>query len=209
MAIPTKSAAASSTGPIRIDDIKVEKVQIPIRGITPLLPQAWTDTALQAMRNKQQQAQTTTQRAKKDPEANAHASTYWVSEGVPGIPAGAFKSSMISAVGLFKGLTKVNSKMLFRIEGEGPANLVPLLDAEWEPREFTVRNASGVADLRYFNVIFPWRALLIVSFPPSLIETSAVVSLVEAAGQFAGVGGYRPSAPKVSSGTYGCWEVER
>ncbi len=201
--------AQSAQPAITVADIGLSTLSVPIRGLTPLLPQKWTDAALTQMRTKQQGGKTAEVKQPKDPLLNAHQSTYWVSDGVPGMPAGAFKSALISAVGLFRGLTKVGSKMMFMVEGQGPGNLVPIIDATWEPREFQVRNATGVADLRYFNVIMPWRAVLHVSFPPALIEASAVASLVDAAGKFAGVGGYRPSAPKVSSGTYGRWEIER
>lgn len=195
--------------PIRLTDIQLQTLSVPIVGITPLLPQKWTNDALDQMRQKQQQGKTATIKKPKDPLHNAHESTYWLSENVPGIPAGAFKSAIVSACGLFKGIAKVHSKLMFVVEGEGPENLVPIVDCKWEPREFQVRNATGVADLRYFNVIFPWRAVLNVTFPPALVEASAVASLVDAAGKFSGVGGYRPSAPKVASGTYGRWEIER
>lgn len=204
--MPVKTAAQPA---ITVADIDLATLSVPIRGLTPLLPQKWTEAALEQMRAKQQSAKMTTVQKPKDPMLNAHQSTYWLSDDQPGIPAGAFKSALVSAVGLFKGLTKVGSKMMFMVEGEGPDNLVPIIDCTWEAREFQVRNATGVADLRYFNVIMPWRAVLNVTYPPSLIEASAVASLVDAAGKFAGVGGYRPSAPKVASGTYGRWEIVR
>jgi len=200
---------ATAQTAITVADIGLSTLSIPIKGLTPLLPQKWTESALEQMRAKQQKGKTAENRRSKDPVKDAHESTYWLGENEPGMPAGAFKSAMISAVGLYKSLTKVGSKMMFGVEGQGPDNLVPIIDCAWEAREFQVRNATGVADLRYFNVIMPWRAILVVTFPPALIEASAVVSLVDAAGKFAGVGGYRPSAPKVSSGTYGRWEVER
>jgi hypothetical protein len=212
--------AKKATGPIQVSSIDHQTLQVAIVGVTPFLPQGWRESSLDQMRAKQQGTKPVGTRAAKQPEEEAAESTYWVSVGQPGCPAGAFKSALVSAVGLFDGMTKVSSKLMLSVRGEGPRNLVPILDGRtdkqiaedgrpefWETREFQVRNATGVADLRYFNVIMPWRAVLNVSFPPSLVSADAVVSLVKAAGNFVGVGGYRPSSPKVSSGTYGCWDL--
>jgi hypothetical protein len=89
--------------------------------------------------------------------------------------------------------------------GEGVDQLVPIL-GEITMREDMPRNATGVADLRFRNQIWPWEATLEIEYIASALTAEALIALVDAAG-FGGVGDWRPSSPKSKSGTYGRWTV--
>lgn len=97
------------------------------------------------------------------------------------------------------------AKLLFYVSGDGPEQLVPI-DGEITMREDTPRNANGSPDLRYRNQVSNWTATLKITYLASKIDASSVVELVNAAG-VGGVGDWRPSSPKSSTGTYGTWEV--
>lgn len=196
----------------RIEDAAVD---IPIEGITPVIPHKWSEKALKLMRDKQmaEAGSLSSRRQPKNPDEEAEQSCYWLdipdgnggSERHAAIPAVSFKAAMVRAVSLFEGLTMVQSKMLFFVEGQGDDQLVPL-DGKWAMREDTPRNSGGVADLRYRMAVYPWKALLRVRFMPQLIGPESIFALVDAAGRV-GVGDWRPSSPKSASGTFGQFRI--
>lgn len=184
-------------------------ITVPLKGITPYIAHKWSEKSLQLMR----EAQSGAGRAKKAREAKnaveeANGSTYWlVQEQVAGIPAVAFKAAMVGAIRAFEGLTMVQGKTLLFVKGEGPEQLVPILDTEWQMREDTPRLANGNADLRYRNSFYPWRVELEVEFPVDRISAESIIALLDEAGR-GGVGEWRPSAPKSATGTFGQWEID-
>lgn len=195
----------------QIDLVRLTKrtVVVPIEGITPYIPHKWSETSLEQMRAKQLfDNPVKTKREAKNPKQVAHESTYWVvPDEIPGAPATGFKVAMVEAARSFDGLTMVQSRTLFFVRGEGPGQLVRLEDTAWEMHEDLPRNANGNPDLRYRNYIFPWRAQLEVVFKESLISAQSVVALIEEAGSM-GIGDWRPSSPKSSSGIYGQWVID-
>jgi hypothetical protein len=188
----------------RLDRVTFE---IPIRGVTPLIVNRWSEKAKQLML----EAQQTKARPKKDPKdpvANFEASRYRFPDGRDGFPATAFKASIVHAARLFDGITQVLLKQSIIVLGEtvGQEQLVPLAYGAVTMREDTPRNANGVADLRYRAQFWPWSATLYVRTIGGQFDEDSVLALVDAAGS-GGVGEWRPTAPKSATGTYGCFEV--
>lgn len=180
------------------------RMDVDIVGVTPLIPHKWSEKAKRMMLAKQQ-GEATPKKAPKVPEDEAYAATYWLQDGRPGMPAVAFKAAIADAARYFEGVTMVQLKQAVFVHGEGADQLVPIT-GEISMREDTPRNASGVADLRYRNQIWPWSATLSVEFIESVITKSSVVALIDAGGN-GGVGDWRPSAPKSKTGTFGRFQV--
>lgn len=198
---PTQTA---DTAPLTLRRLERNTVLIPIIGQTPLIPHRWSDKAKRMMLDKQQ-GKAVTKKAPKSPEDEAHAATYWLEDGSPGMPATAFKSAIADAARHFDGVTMVMLKQSVFVIGEGTEQLIPIA-GELTMREDMPRNATGVADLRYRNQIWPWSATLVIDFVASAITVEALIALVDAAG-LGGVGDWRPSSPKSKSGTFGRWTV--
>lgn len=179
---------------------------IPIRGVTPLIVNRWSEKAKEMMLAKQQ----TTARSRpepKDPVANFEASRYRLDDGRDGFPANSFKAAIVHAARLFdKSLTQVALKQTVIVVGEGANQLVPIEYGEITMREDTPRNASGVADLRYRAQFWPWSATLQVKTVGGQFDHGSILALVDAAG-VGGVGEWRPTSPKSATGTFGTFEV--
>lgn len=178
---------------------------IPVRGTSPLIVNRWSEKAKEMMLAAQQ----TKARAKKDPKdpiANFQASRYMLDDGRDGFPATGFKAAIVHATRLFDGITQVLTKQTVLVVGHGSEQLVPLEYGNVRMREDTVRNASGVADLRYRAEYWPWSAELHVRTIGGQFDRDSIMSLVDAAG-IGGVGEWRPTAPKSATGTYGTFEV--
>lgn len=187
---------------------RLERVvfEVPIQGTSPLIVNRWTEKA-KAMLLAAQQTTARVKKGARDPVADYEASRYRLDEERDGFPATSFKASIVHATRMFdKSITQVLVKQTVIVIGEGSEQLVPLTFGERTMREDTVRNASGVADLRYRAQYWPWSAVLRVRTIDGQFDHESVIALVDAAG-IGGVGEWRPTAPKSATGTYGCFEV--
>lgn len=201
---------ASSKGPITLHRLEDNEISIPIVGVSPLIPHRWSEKAKAMMLDKQQ-AEGKSVRAKKapkDPEKEAHEATYWLDDGTPGVPATAFKSALVDGCRFFDAVTMTDIRRMVYVAGTQNVNnetLVPIF-GELTLTEDTPRNATGVADLRYRNYIWPWRTIVTVRFPSSVISAESILALLDAGGR-SGVGDWRPSSPKSNTGTFGTFRV--
>lgn len=198
-------APEATEASIRLEPINVHTYRIPIRGLSPLIMHAWSEKALNMMREKQAGNRSRKKLDPKVPQEEAEAATYRLPDGRPGMPATAFKSAIVGASRLFDGLTLVETKQLLFVEGEGADQLVAI-EGDSYIREDTPRIGMGTADLRYRPCFPEWSAELRVTFVPQRIDLESILNLVNAAG-LGGVGEWRPSAPKSLTGTFGRFEV--
>lgn len=130
-----------------------------------------------------------------------------------GFPAVAFKAAIVDAARYFKGskITMTGLKQQIFVKGEGSDLLVPILNEDGTQavprmRQDTVRNATGVADIRFRPEFSPWTATISVVFVPSQLDLDSVVALVDASGM-GGVGEWRPASKESKTGQYGTYEV--
>lgn len=178
---------------------------IQIEGTAPLIVNKFSAKARQIMLDKQMGK--TVQRQPKSPEELYEASLYPMSNERYGFPAVAFKAAVVDGVRYFKGskLTMTGAKQMIFVKGEGADMLVPLTGMP-KMREDTVRNATGVADIRFRGEFWPWSATLEIVYVPSMIDVSSILALVDAAGM-GGVGEWRPASKESKTGSYGTWHV--
>lgn len=190
---------------IKLERVERAIIEIDVEGASPLIPHKWSEKALRMMRESQSGAKARAKHTAKVPLEDAEASLYRLADGRPGMPATAFKASMVGAARLFQGVTMTALKAAVFVYGEGSDQLVPIF-GEMAMREDTPRNATGVADLRYRYSFWPWKATIQVEFLTALIDKDSVVALLDAAGN-GGIGDWRPSAPKSLTGTFGRFRV--
>lgn len=201
---------------IRLRRIEEQTLEVRITGLTPTIPHKWSEKSLKMMRDKQmsEAGSLSTRREPKNPDEEAEQSCYWIDVPEQGggearrhaaLPAVSFKAAMVGACRFYEGITMVQAKLLFYVEGMGAEQLVPL-NGPWTMREDTPRNSGGTADLRYRMAVWPWETTLRVRYLPSQISPDSVISLVDAAGKL-GVGDWRPNSPKSASGTFGQFRV--
>jgi hypothetical protein len=186
----------------RIEDAVIE---IPIIGLTPVIPHRWSEKARRMMPGHPEGDSIKKTKEKRNPTEEAEGCLYKLGKRLA-LPATGFKAAVVGACRFFDKPSMVEAKQLIFIEGEGPEQLVPI-DGEKELNESLPRNANGNADLRYRYFIHNWSAVLRVRFVPARITKESVIALVDAAGR-GGVGDWRPSAPKSTTGTFGTWRVD-
>lgn len=191
---------------VSLTPIKRETIEIPIQGVSPLIPHRWSEKARNMMRLKQSGSKARAKHDPKDPQTEAEAALYRLADGRPGMPATAFKAATVAAARLYDGITMTALKSALFVQGEGDEQLVEIT-GDMTLREDMPRNSGGTSDLRYRYSFHPWSAILTVTYVPVLIDCDSVINLVDAGGN-GGVGDWRPSAPKSMTGTYGRYEVK-
>lgn len=196
--------ATTTDAVIALRRLADEVIVVDIEGKTPVIPHKWSEKAIRMMADKQAQRGVRVKHEAKDPETEARDSCYWL-DGSPAIPAVSFKACMVGACRFFEEPTMTLAKLLLYVEGEGPDQLVKF---KGEPtlRTDTPRNANGVADLRYRYAFFPWSTTLRIHYVPTVINRESVLALLDAGGR-GGVGDWRPSSPKSTTGTFGQFQV--
>jgi hypothetical protein len=200
-----KKKQAETVGTIELSRLQDAILEVPIIGLTPVIPHKWSEKAKRMMPG-HPDADPKKPKGKRQPKEEAEACLYKLGRSLA-MPATAFKAAIVGACRFFASPTMVEAKQLLFIEGEGPEQLVKISGDKGEPQEDTPRNANGSADLRYRYYISGWAAKLRVRYVPSRITRESVVTLIDAAGR-GGVGDWRPSAPKSYSGTFGTFRLD-
>lgn len=72
-----------------------------------------------------------------------------------------------------------------------------------------VRNASGVADLRFRSFFKTWRVTLRTDYNAAMITEEQLLMLLTVAGFGNGVGEWRPGSKMSKTGTWGRWKLEQ
>ena len=199
-------ASTKSSDVIELAPIRIENLRVRVEGDTPLVTHAWSEKAKKMMRDAQQK-RSRGKKEPKDPQAEYESAFYRLDDGTPGIPAAAFKAAIIAGARSFDGVTMTLLKQSLYVVGEGSEQLVRI-DGEPEMWESPVRVGQGTADLRYRPRFFPWSVEFTVRYNTNVLDSSTVVTLLDAGGM-AGVGEWRPSAPKSMTGSYGMFRVVR
>ena len=199
-------AAAAVTETVTIRPANLQTVEFRIEGVAPLVQARFSAKSMQAMMAKM--AAGSTAKGKKEREARdfdrdmvdaMHVST----EGWVGIPAAAFRNGMISACRLI-GFKMTLAKLSVFVEADGfdAVDGVPLvkLDAGAPERlDMSVRNQTGVCDIRVRPMWRQWGATLRVQFDADQFTAKDVTNLLGRVGLQVGVGEGRPDS-KSSAG---------
>jgi hypothetical protein len=175
---------------IQLKRLARSMAEIPIEGTAPLIQNRFPEKAKQMMLDKQQG--NAVERQPKDPEALFQDAIYRLPGDRYGHPAVAFKSAIVGGARFYKGskLTMTGLKVSLFVKGEG-ADMLVNIDGIPKMREDPVRNANGVADLRYRPVYWPWTATLQIVYIRNQFSLDSLVALVDAGGNV-GVGEWRP-----------------
>jgi hypothetical protein len=199
----------SNDGTIQLVRLNRVRANIWIVGTAPLIMHKWSEKALASMPGAPGTSGPKPKKGLREPEEEATACLYTFPDGGIGFPATGFKAATIGACRLFDKPSMVEAKQLIFVEGElsGTDQLVRIF-YRGEPtlRTDAPRLANGGTDLRYRYQFYPWWACLKVHFIPTSISEPSIIALVDAAG-LGGVGEWRPSSPRSSTGTYGTFRV--
>lgn len=186
----TKVKPIDPTAPERVElpPVHIKRVTIPVRGITPLVVNQWSEKAKQAMRDAQQKKARSKKEAK-DPQACFEGAKYIDPKtGEDCVRARFFKAAMVAAGRFVDGVNMTQLRMSIFVEGD----VLPLEFDECIMDESMVRNANGVADIRYRPMYTNWATEFTIQYHANDLTLSQVILLVREAGQRVGICEGRP-----------------
>jgi len=198
---------------VQISEPKLRTAAIQIEGISPYVQHAFSEKQRKQMEETQragQQAKGKKVRIPKDFDAIYEAAKHYSQAGWVGIPAPAFRNACIDACRLV-GFVMTRAKLSIFVEADGidRADGTPLVRIVGEPRihEASVRNESGVADIRWRPMWEKWSATPHVTWDEDQFSATDVINLMMRAGLQVGIGEGRPNSPKSNGLGWGRFRV--
>lgn len=205
----TVPGGASKLATIEFPELRIKQLIITLIGDSPLICHRWGEKERRQMLDKQMKKAKAAKEAK-DPERDFAESLYWLStkpqnptakdlaKAKFGFPTIAFKAAAVDACSHVDGVTKVEARGAFHINGE----LIEILGKP-TPREDMVRIAMGTADIRYRGEFKEWKVVLPIRYNVNVLSPAQIVNLFNTAGFGIGVGEWRPQR----DGSYGMFHV--
>lgn len=199
---------------VTIPAMNEQRAEFLIVGTSPYMQARFAQKAMAAMRAKHEagsQAKKGAKREARDFNADYEGAKHVSEDGWVGIPATAFRSALVSAcrtvgfkmthakIGLFveqDGFDRVDRTPLIRINGEP------------EPCEMTVRNATGVCDLRVRPMWREWSAVVRLRFDGDMFGLQDVANLLARVGMQVGIGEGRPDSRESCGMGFGLFRIE-
>ncbi len=220
------SATTSKNGSVNRIAGKVESLVIPapniqhavirLVGFSPLVINKFSKRSEDKMKATQMAGSTARGkkvRESRDFEADFRGAQHVSEEGWNGIHASAFRNAMISACRLVGfAMTKAKLSVFVDADGIDAEDGVPLVRIDAPPPEMhtgTVRNATGVCDIRARPMWRKWAVDLRVTWDADQFTLADVVNLLDRAGQQVGVGEGRPDSKSSAGVGWGMFRVER
>lgn len=196
----------ATTAAVQIKAPNLQTSVFRIISTAPLVQAKFSQKAKELMMQTQAagtQARSKKVREAKDFDATCDGSVHYSKEGWPGIPAGAFRSAMISAcrlVGFKMTLAKLSvfvvADGLDRDEG---TPLVKLIADKYRRVDMHVRNATGVIDIRSRPMWDEWQADVAIKFDADQFSITDISNLLARVGEQVGLCEGRPDS-KSSAG---------
>ena len=194
----SKSIAISSE--IQLPRFDLRTMEVKLIGDAPLICHAWSEKAKKEMLGKQMK-KAKEAKAAKDPDQDFRDSLYVHPSGGYGFPSIAFKAAAVDACSHVDGITKVEARGAFHINGD----LIKIISPKPTMREDMVRIGMGTADIRYRGQFDPWSVILPIRFNAGVLSAEQIVHLFNIAGFGIGVGEWRPQR----DGMFGLFHVAR
>jgi hypothetical protein len=187
--------------PIRIPELRIERMELRLVGDAPLICHRWSEKARQMMLDKQMKRAKSAKEAK-SPEDDFRGSLYALPDGTGyGFPAVGFKSAAVDACSHVDGITKVEARGAFHLEADS-GDLIRI-DGVPSMREDMVRIAMGTADVRHRGEFKEWSCVVRIRYNANVLSCEQIVNLFNTAGFAIGVGEWRPAR----DGSFGMFHV--
>ncbi len=208
------SAPSQNKQTVQIAAPKLRTAEFKLIGTSPFVQLRFSQKAMNSMMDKMKggsQSKSKKVREARDFDDDFLQAQHVSLEGWTGIPAGAFRSAMISACRLV-GFKMTLAKLSVFIESDGIDKVdgVPLVKIIGKPEKnvMAVRNATGVADIRCRPMWKEWSIKLRVKYDEDQFSLQDVSNLLSRVGQQVGLGEGRHDSRMSSGLGWGCFKLE-
>lgn len=204
---------ASKTETLVISAPNIRTIQFRIKGTSPYMQARFNHKAMQMMMDKMAGGSTSKKgkaREARDFDADYRAAMHVTADGWRGIPASAFRNACISACRII-GFKMTLAKLSIFVEADGldVVDGTPLIRIEGEPErtDMTVRNATGVVDIRVRPMWREWSATVRIRYDADQFKPEDVANLLSRVGMQVGIGEGRPDSKSSAGMGFGLFEL--
>jgi hypothetical protein len=176
---------------VEIKELKTREVEIPIKGISPLLVHSFSEKKRKEILDRQNKKARNSKHESRDPESEMEDAKHKSQQGWEGFPAYGFKLSMIRA-GKNLGLVMKDLYTSFFVEPDCYETDLIKIDGESELDERIEIVSNGAPDIRYRPIYNDWAAKLTITFNEGVVSLDQIYQMVHAAGWGVGIGEHRP-----------------
>lgn len=198
---------------VQIAAPKLRTAEFKLIGTSPFVQLRFSQKAMNTMMDKMKggsQSKSKKVREARDFDDDFEQAMHKSTEGWCGVPAGAFRAAMISACRLV-GFKMTLAKLSVFVEADGidVVDGVPLVKIEGTPEKnvMSVRNATGVADIRCRPMWKEWSIKLRVKYDEDQFSLQDVSNLLMRVGQQVGIGEGRHDSRASSGLGWGCFKI--
>jgi hypothetical protein len=206
--------AKPSSQTVQIAAPKLRTAEFRLIGTSPLVQLRFSQKAMNSMMDKMKggsQSKSKKVREARDFDDDFIQAQHIAIEGWTGVPAGSFRSAMISACRLV-GFKMTLAKLSVFIESDGIDKVdgVPLVKiiGTPEPNIMAVRNATGVADIRCRPMWKEWEIKLRVRYDEDQFSLTDISNLLSRVGQQVGIGEGRNDSRASAGLGWGCFKLD-
>jgi len=190
---------------ITLKPINKQTVTFTIIGTSPMIQHKWSEKAKKIIRDKKTgKSGKTKNRDIADPEQEMMDATYLTDNGEYGIPAMAFKSSLICAAHKDIGIEKTMIRKSLFIHCDDTNGVIPIECDQPVMREDCVRVGAGGADIRWRPEFREWSCEISMTIDADNLPVDSLVNLVNRAGFGVGLCEMRPEKGK----DFGRYEID-
>lgn len=219
----TSRNGGKELAPIALPEMHIKTVSFRLESLSPLMVLRFSEKAKNTMLAKQT-GEAKAGREKKDPLALFKESYYSDKDGFL-MPSVCFKAAAVACANDIE-QKQTEMRRAFHVRNEfvridAPPITSPI--SEWDSKHAKelvwehqhgcsmrcdpVRNATGVADLRFRSFFPTWSVTLEIDFNEAIISLEQLMMLYNVAGFGNGVGEWRPGSKESKTGTFGRWRI--
>lgn len=201
--------ASKTKDTIAIEPIRTETLEVALVGVSPYYSHRLSPEARMELLYPKGRKTTAERKAalKHDPIKEFRDSLYTLPDGDAylAVKATAVKGAMMTAALDCEGVYKTQIGRLVYVEG----SLLPLYGVPKLAMD-DVRNSgrNNTPDIRTRAVLDTWAVVLQVTYQQPMLNAKSILNLLEAAGQTAGIGDWRPEKGKGDFGRFRVAEVD-
>lgn len=208
-------ATATKNEVIAIKPPKFQRIALRLVGTAPLVQARFSAKAMQLMKAKMAAGSTAKKggaKAARDFDDDFRHAMHVSEDGWVGVPAAALRNACIDVCRMV-GYKMTHAKMSIFVEADGldvvdGAPLIKIDADEPERLDMSVRNATGVADIRVRPMWRKWALNVIFRFDADQFSDQDVVNLISRAGMQVGIGEGRPFSKQSNGLGFGTFAIE-
>lgn len=189
---------------IQLEAINLQEITIPVVGTTPLLMDKMPEATIIGILEKQTGISKGNKKAKRDIHKEVGEAVHVTNRGQVGFPASGFKRGMMEATSF------VGDKMFSKKLVSGSVRIINsedgLIPIIFKKRD-TLKHVIG-HNMKFTPQFHGWSCELRILYDANNISAQDIVTLVNYAGFYSGIGAWRPKCRDGGSGEYGAYSVQ-